>query len=37
MRLNPGAILENPKQNGGIESRCDAVELETKRKDRILA
>ena len=34
---NPGAMLENLKQNEGIESGRDAGELETKRRDRIQA
>ena len=31
--LNPGAILENPKQKKGFESKCDAEEPETIRRD----
>ena len=33
--MNPGMMLENPKQNEGIECGRDAGEHETKRRVRI--
>ena len=35
--LNPGAMLENPKQKEGIESKCDAKEPVSKGQDLIWA
>ena len=34
---NPDSIPENPKQKEGIESGCNARELESKQRDRIWA